>query len=349
MTPAGSLFIFGFEERVAPEPLLRRIADGRAAGVVLFNRNLGAPAEVARLTGALQAARPAGGPPILVSLDQEGGRVQRIRAPLTVWPPMARLGERDDPQLSEAVGRALGAEMAALGFNVDYAPVLDVHTNPDNPVIGDRAFATEAEAAARHALAFARGLEAAGVRACGKHFPGHGDTATDSHLTLPRVDHQAARLRAVELAPFAAAARAGLPMVMTAHVIYPAIDDRPATMSRRWLTEILREELGFSGVIVSDDLDMKAVADRWPVEETVVQSVRAGVDAFLLCRDPAIQARAEEALDRAQATDPALQKRVAESAARLSAFRRTLRGGPPAGLDPLDLAAHAALAQRMLG
>src|SRR5205807_2290055 len=153
--------------------------------------------------------------------------------------PMSLVGARGDESLSRAVGRAMGAELLALGFNVDYAPVLDVHTNPQNPVIGDRAFAVEPDAAARHALAFWSGLESAGVRGCGKHFPGHGDTATDSHLELPRVDAGEARLRAVELAPFAAAVRAGVPMMMTAHVVYPAIDARPATMSRRWLDEIL--------------------------------------------------------------------------------------------------------------
>lgn len=324
MIAAGELFIYGFEGKTAPPALLARIAAGRAGGVILFQRNLGTLDEIARLCAELQAATPAPGPPLVVSIDQEGGRVQRIKAPLTVWPPMARLGERDDPALSEAVGRALGAEVAALGFNVDFAPVLDVHTNPANPIIGDRAFGTTPERAAEHALAFWRGLEAAGVRGCGKHFPGHGDTSTDSHLELPRVDAGLGRLRAVELFPFAAAVHAGVPMLMTAHVVYPAVDDRPATMSRRWLTEILRGDLGFTGVIVSDDLDMKAVAARWPVEETVVQSLLAGCDCFLVCRDPEIQARAEAALEAAAARDRHVRARMEESTARLRRFRATL-------------------------
>jgi beta-N-acetylhexosaminidase len=347
---AGELLVVGFEGPRPPRALLDRIAAGRIGGVVLFVRNLGALDEIAALTRELSEAAPITEPPLIISLDQEGGRVQRIKAPFAVWPPMALLGERGDEALSEAVGRALGAEVAALGFNLDYAPVLDVHTNPANPVIGDRAFGREPGPAARHALAFWRGLEAAGVRGCGKHFPGHGDTATDSHLELPRVDAGEERLRAIELQPFADAVRAGVPMMMTAHVVYPAIDARPATLSRRWLTEILRGELGFGGPILSDDLDMKAVAAHFPVEETVVDSLLAGCDAFLACRDVAVQQKAEEALEGAAAVDPAVRARLDESAARLRAFRATLARPPvPDAWRRLPLDEHARLAARVRG
>jgi beta-N-acetylhexosaminidase len=340
----GQLIIFGFEGTTAPPELLARIADGRAAGVILFARNLGTPDEIVALTRALHDAAPGGGPPILVSVDQEGGRVQRIKQPLTEWPPMARVAALDDLAYTEAVGRAVGLEIGALGFNVDYAPVLDVHTNPANPIIGDRAFGTDPASAAQHALAFWRGLESAGVRGCGKHFPGHGDTAADSHLELPRVEADWRRLREVELAPFAEAARAGVPLFMTAHVVYPAVDAAPATMSHRWLGDIVRGELKFDGVIVSDDLDMKAVADRWPTHEVVVRSLVAGCDCFLACRDPRIQAEAEAALD---ADDDVIRARVREKAARLHAFRTTLRR-PDVTTDwrKLPLPEHALLASR---
>lgn len=342
MARAGELLIVGFEGKSAPPELLGAIADGRLGGVVLFARNLGTPDEIAALTGALHAAAPADGPPLLVSIDQEGGRVQRIKQPLTVWPPMARVAAVGDVAYTEAVGRAVGREIAALGFNVDWAPVLDVHTNAANPIIGDRAFGTDPQAAAQQALAFWRGLESAGVRGCGKHYPGHGDTATDSHLELPRVDADEARLRAVELVPFAEAARAGVPMMMTAHVLYRAVDDVPATMSRRWLDEILREQLGFGGVVVSDDLDMKAVAEKWPTAEVVARSLRAGCDVFLACRDPRVQAAAEAALQ-----EPALRARVDESAARMRALRATLcRFDGTSDWRSLPLAEHAQLAAR---
>jgi beta-N-acetylhexosaminidase len=345
---AGSLLIVGFEGKEAPPALLTRIAEGRIGGVVLFARNLGTPEEIAALTRALHDAVPAGEPPLLVSLDQEGGRVQRIKAPLSLWPPMAQVGARGDEQLTHDVGLALGQEMLALGFNVDYAPVLDVHTNPDNPVIGDRAFGADVERATTHALAFWRGLEASGVRGCGKHYPGHGDTATDSHLELPRVDHDEARLRAVELEPFRRAAQARVPIMMTAHVVYPAIDPRPATMSHRWLTAILRLELGYRGVIMSDDLDMKAVAEKFPVEETVRTALLAGVDCFLACRDPDVQARAEAALTEGAAHDAEVRSRLEDSAQRLHAFRKTLTRPTVRVEAALELATkHAPLVARV--
>jgi beta-N-acetylhexosaminidase len=346
MIRAATLFIVGFHGTAPPPPLLQRIREGRAGGVILFGRNFGSPLAEHLLAAAdlceqLQAAAPPG-PPLIVSADQEGGRVQRLRAPFTVWPPMGRLG---GPQAAEAAGRALGAELALVGINLDYAPVLDIHTNPDNPVIGDRAFATTPEEVAARALAFWRGLESAGVRGCGKHFPGHGDTELDSHLCLPRVDHGAERLRAVELLPFAAAARAGVGMIMTAHVVYPALDPRPATLSPVWLTQVLRRELAFSGVVVSDDMDMRAVAGD-DVGEVVTASLLAGCDAFLLCKDEARQLAAEEALERAAERDSRVRTRIAEAAARLLEFRATLSRHLPdrARLLRLPDAENAALA-----
>ncbi len=345
----GGLLIVGFEGLRAPDDLLARVAAGRVGGVVVFARNLGAPEEVAALVDALGRAAPPG-PPLIMAIDQEGGRVQRLKSPLTVWPPMARVGARGDEGLSEAVGRALGDELRLFGFNVDFAPVLDVRTNPANQVIGDRAFGETPEAAARHALAFWRGLEASGVRGCGKHFPGHGDTLQDSHDELPRLDTSLERLRAVELAPFAAAVRAGVPMIMTAHIVFAGVDDRPATMSRAWIDGILRREMGFDGVVVSDDLDMKAVAGRFPVEEVVRESLAAGVDAFLACRDPEVQRAAEEALARA-ARDEALAPRVEEASARMRRFRAMLAPARPAEAAVLARAlpdaAHQALAARV--
>jgi beta-N-acetylhexosaminidase len=297
---------------------------------MLFRPNIAGPAQVAALVGALRRAAPADAP-LIVAIDQEGGVVQRLRAPLTEWPDMLSLGSTGDPALTERVGRALGDELAALGIGWDFAPVLDVHTNPDNPVIGNRAFGTTPDAVALHALAFWRGLNAAGLVGSGKHFPGHGDTHADSHFTLPVVAHDVERLRAVELAPFAAAARAGIDSIMTAHVIYPALDRNwPATLSRRILTEILRGELGFAGVIVSDDLGMKAVADRYPIEEIAVSSIAAGAD-HLLIRQPSERQRAAfDALVRAAEARAEIRARVEESAERVLRMKAKARVGMPA-------------------
>ena len=340
------LLLVGYEGLVPPPELLTRLAAGRAGGVVLFARNVGSPSETAaavRVIGAACERTP------FVTVDQEGGRVQRLKEPLTRWPPMARLGALDDLALTESVGRAMGEELRLVGINVDLAPVLDVLSNPANPVIGDRAFGRDAESVARHALAWWRGLESAGVLGCGKHFPGHGDTAQDSHLELPRLDFDRARLDAVELPPFRAAIAGGARLLMTAHVVFSAIDALPATLSTPWLDGVLRGELGYRGVIVSDDLDMKAVAGRFPVAEVIERGLAAGVDLFLACRDPERQREAEEALLRA-ADDPVLGPRVAASLGRVSALRDQL--APAVPVDQAQLAAalpdaaHQALAAR---
>jgi beta-N-acetylhexosaminidase len=243
----------------------------------------------------------------------------------------------------------MARELRAANVDVNFAPVLDVDTNPANPVIGSRSFARYPAIVARLGVALMHGLQEEGVGACGKHFPGHGDTRTDSHLELPVVAHDLARLRAVEFAPFAAAAQAGMEAFMTAHVLYPAIDpDRPATLSRRILGDVLRGELGFRGVIVSDDLGMKAVADRYPIEELAVGCIEAGCD-HLLVREPAArQSAAHEALVRAAEARSDFRARVEESAARVAALKAACRVGAPApsAMLPslLATAAHRALA-----
>lgn len=340
----SELFIIGYDGTALPEPLRSRYSRGDFAGLIFFARNFADLKDVQQIAEQLDEIgrlyRAPGAlaklPPIL-SIDHEGGRVQRIKRPLTVWPPMAHLADKP-AEVAEEVGRAVARELGCLGLNLDFAPVLDVHTNCENPVIGDRAFGTTPEAVSERALAFLRGLEAEALpggkmRGCGKHFPGHGDTATDSHYTLPVVHHPEERLRSVELLPFAAAVKAGIGMLMTAHVVYPAIDTRPATLSQRWLQGILRGELGFSGVILSDDLDMRALSPEHlsgfdangAAGEIVVESLLAGCDAFLLCRDLDRQARAEEALRRAAASRPEVRARLCESAERLRRFRATLR------------------------
>lgn len=326
----GQLLWVGFDGLTVPTTLRGRLAAGEAGAAILFRRNVADAAQVRALNAALHAAAPADAP-LLICVDQEGGRVQRLRPPLaTDWPPMLRLGEHaggGDAAAAEAttrateIGRTLGAELKAFGFDLNFAPVLDVHTNPANPIIGDRAFATTPALVTRLAGAFARGLAAAGIIACGKHFPGHGDTSVDSHLALPRIDHALERLHAVELAPFRALA-AELPTIMTAHVIFAALDETvPATLSEKVLTGLLRGELGYRGVIISDDLEMKAIADHFGLEDAVVRGLLAGCDVFLLCHLEELQVRAFEALVRAAERDSRVRDRLPESAARVAALK----------------------------
>ncbi len=265
-------------------------------GVILFARNVAEPEQVAEL--CYECARLTPELPLWVSVDQEGGRVARLKAPFTEWPPMATLGRSGDARLAERFARALAIELKAAGITLDYAPVLDVLTNPTNPVIGDRALAGTAEEVGRLGAAIIRALQAEGVAACGKHFPGHGDTSVDSHLELPVVEHPPDRLRAVEFVPFRAAIQADVATMMTAHVFAPALDEtRPATLSRRVVTDLLRDELGFEGVILSDDLEMKAIANTYAVPDAAVLAIDAGCDGVLICSaDYDSQARTLEAL-----------------------------------------------------
>lgn len=325
----------GFDGATAPAELLTRISSSEVGGVMLFRPNIESPVQVAALVAALRKASPLGAP-LVVSIDQEGGRVQRLKEGFTAWPDMGSVGAAADVSRTRAVGRGLGGELAALGIGWNFAPVLDVHTNPRNPVIGNRAFASQPEQVINHALAFWRGLHDARVLGCGKHFPGHGDTHADSHLELPRVAHADERLRAVELLPFAAAARAGIEALMTAHVLYPAWDDKlPATLSRRIAYDLLRRELNYTGMLVSDDLGMAAVADHHPVETLVVESLLAGVDHFLVREPLERQVRAYEALVVAAETKPAVRARVEESARRVSWFKEGLRVPMPAAAEAL--------------
>jgi len=359
----GQLLWIGFAGPVTAS-LRDRLDRGDAGATILFKRNLPIAGSeelvdldaLVAMTAELHRRAP-DGTPALIAIDQEGGRVQRVRAPATTWPAMAALDRftaPEDAALAEAVGRAIGDELAALGVDIDFAPVLDVHTNPANPIIGDRAFGTTAEAVARRALAFARGLDAAGVIACGKHFPGHGDTATDSHLELPLVDHDWERLERVELAPFRSAAAAGLPMIMTAHVVFAALDAaRPATLSPEVMTGLLRDRIGFRGVIVSDDLDMRAIADHTGAGPAAVAAVRAGCDVLLLCRDEDHQAEAEAALIRAAETDSELRRRIGEAAGRVRALKQAHAAAraqrPPASRAVVGSPAHRELADRLAG
>jgi beta-N-acetylhexosaminidase len=292
----GQLLIAGFNGEQLPVELRSLVREFGLGGVTLFARNIGEPEQVAELS--YEAARLAPDLPAWVSVDQEGGRVARLKAPFTEWPPMATLGRSGDVALAERFARALGAELKAVGITLDFAPVLDVRTNPRNQVIGDRALADEAGEVARLGASIIRSLQAEGVAACGKHFPGHGDTSTDSHHELPLVEHPPERLREVEFSPFRAAIEAQVATIMTAHVLVPALDeDRAATLSIKVVTGLLRDELHFDGVILSDDLDMKAISSHFTVPAAAVLAVEAGCDGVLICSaDHDVHAQALEAL-----------------------------------------------------
>ena len=352
----GRLVVAGFAGTSIPVELRALAREADLGGVILFARNVEAPEQVAELAcaaGALSRHSPP-----WVSIDQEGGRVARLRAPFTRWPPMRALGDSRDAALATRFGRALARELRAVGVTLDYAPVLDVDTNPHSPVIGDRSLSDEPARTARLGAAVIDGLQAAGVAACGKHYPGHGDAAADSHVELPVVAHAPDRLRAVELEPFRAAAAAGVAAIMTAHVLYPALDEQyPATLSPR-IVGLLREELEFDGLVLTDDLEMGAITRHYTVEDAAVRAIGAGCDMLLLCgADAGRQAAAVEALIHAVEDGRLQRARVDQALARQERVKARFLAGarhwrPP---RPAELRAvvgapeHAAIAREMEG
>lgn len=332
---AGQVLVVGFPAGPPPEAVLESAADGSLGGIILFKRNLGAPVEVARL---IESIRFHADVPPMVAVDQEGGRVARLGWPVVKLPPMRRLAAAGDEALVRDAAAHLGKQLRALGFTMNFAPVLDVDTNPANPVIGDRAFGATADEVIRYALAFARGLEDAGVASCAKHFPGHGDTDLDSHLALPKLAHARDRLDAVELAPFRAA-RGVVPSLMSAHVVFDAIEPGvPATLSKRAMTDLLRGELGWDGLSISDDLEMRAVADHYGVEVSATRAIEAGCDALLVCSDVALFERARHALAERAASDPAFHARLADAASRGHALRARYPSTPVVDEAALNIA-----------
>lgn len=293
------MIVSGFQGTRLNDQTEKLIAEQGIGGLILFERNYENPPQLKKLIQDLQsvALRNPEATPLFISVDQEGGRVARLSEPFTQFPPMCCLGQAGSEELAYRFGLAMGKEMRAVGINMDYAPVLDVHSNPDNPIIGKRAIGSDPEVVARLGCKVIQGFRDAGVFAVGKHFPGHGDTSQDSHLTLPRVERSQKSLEEIELAPFARAFAEGLDVIMTAHVVYPAWDSKSAaTFSPFIMKDLLRTKMRFEGLVMSDDLEMQAVTQK--PEELPVLGINAGVDLFLICHDLAKVEMLQEAMIR---------------------------------------------------
>ena len=351
----GQLITAGFAGTAIPAELHVIAREFDLGGIILFTRNVEAPPQVAEV--AYEAKRLGGESPPWVAIDQEGGRVQRIRAPCTVWPPLASLGRSANEGLTERFARALARELRILGITFDCAPVLDVNTNPRNPVIGDRALSDDPARVADLGAIIVRTLQAEGVAACGKHFPGHGDTGVDSHADLPVVEHETERLDEVELRPFRAAVQAGVAAIMTAHVRYPAWDDAsPATLSSRIVNGLLRQDLGFGGLIISDDMAMGAITRHHAATDAAVAAVNAGCDVLMLCApDPEYQVAVIEGLIYAVEAGALPERRIEDALRRQRRTKERFLAGegdwrpPPSRRleEVLGCAEHQQVAEEM--
>ncbi|GHG96650.1 glycoside hydrolase family 3 protein [Streptomyces lanatus] len=320
----------GFTGTTAPDWLLRRLGEGLAS-VGLFGRNIASPEQLAALTAQLRAERD----DVLVAIDEEGGDVTRLEVRTgSSFPGNHALGAVDDVELTREVAAELGRRLAACGVNLNWAPSADVNSNAANPVIGVRSFGADTALVARHTAAYVTGLQSAGVAACTKHFPGHGDTAVDSHHAMPRIDADVSVLSDRELSPFRAAIAAGSRAVMSAHILVPALDpDHPATLSRPVLTDLLRGELGYTGLIVTDGMEMQAIAATYGIERGSVLAIAAGADAICvgggLADDETVR-RLRDALVAAVRSGELPEARLAEAAERVRELARWTATTTPA-------------------
>jgi beta-N-acetylhexosaminidase len=312
----GQMIMIGLQgEKLTPEEerLLKEYPFG---GFILFGHNLKEPKQILSLCRSLWV-RKRDLPPF-IAIDQEGGRVHRLPAPFTHFPPAAFLGRTRNSDLAYRVGLAIARELSVVGINLNFAPVLDVHSNPNTPVIGDRSLSSEPSQVLTLGWSMIQGLRKGGIIPCGKHFPGHGDTAQDSHLELPVVEKDLAALKAVELPPFVYACRNQIESLMTAHVLYPSLDSEyPATLSYSIITKLLRQELDYEGVVFGDDLEMKAISKNYPLEEAVALSVNAGVDVLMFCHEGDLAVRAFEGLSKQAAKEKSGRQRIEESWERI--------------------------------
>lgn len=317
----GQMFIVGCQaDALNPEDRLL-IEEYSFGGFILFEHNCGESRQILSLCRELWNA--AADMPPFIAIDHEGGLVHRLPRPFTKFPPALCLSATRNPALAYKAGHGAGLELALAGINLNFAPVLDVHSNPQNPVIGARAFGAEPAQVITMSAAWTRGLRAGGVIPCGKHFPGHGDTDKDSHFELPVVNKSLDELKAVELPPFADACKNGIDALMTAHVVYPALDPiLPATLSEQIVTGLLRHQLGYNGVVFSDDMEMKAISGRYDSGEAAVLAVRAGIDGLLFCHELSNAIEAFEFLLNEAEKDPALRAQVDSSNRRIGDLKR---------------------------
>lgn len=332
----GQHFFIGISGHALTTDEKKFIVENNIGGICLFGRNVADPKQVHDLCQEIQSLRhkQADKAPLFIGIDMEGGRVHRLKAPFTHWPPLKKLGDLDAPTVSFHFANRMGQELRAVGINLDFAPCVDVYTNPANTVIGDRSISTDPEIVAKHASALVRGYVKSGVVTCAKHFPGHGNTLIDSHEDLPVENSDMARLEEVEIVPFRRTIKARVDMIMTSHIKFPKIDPEwPATLSEIFVTKMIREELRYRGLIITDDLGMKAMTKHYGIDEVPVRALQAGVDLLLYCNDPEVPPQALEAVLGATAQGTLKEENLQASYRRIMDLKKSKLSHP----DPLPL------------
>ena len=317
----GQMFMIGLQGESLTRDEQLVIEECGFGGFILFSHNCCGPEQILSLCRSLWESNLK--TPPLIGIDQEGGRVHRLANPFTHFPAAALVGRRDDPNLAYRAARATAVELALVGVNLNFAPVLDVNSNPNNPIISSRSFGTEPNQVITFAWPYVQGLRDGGIIPCGKHFPGHGGTDKDSHLDLPVLDRSPDELTAVELPPFVHACRNQIESLMTAHVLYRSLDPKfPATLSHNIVTGLLRQQLGYAGVVFSDDMEMKALSSNYDADEAVALAVRSGVDVMLYCHDLPGAVNVFEFLCSEAESNPAVRAQVENSYHRITELKQ---------------------------
>ncbi len=319
----GQMMFAGVSGTTLQQETTSLIHDYKVGGLILYGNNLETPQQTVTLMNALMAANVNNQFPLFLGTDQEGGKVIRLPGPLKNFPTNQSIGDINQSSLSFAVGQLLGEQLKAFGFNLDFAPVLDVNSNPNNPIIGDRSFSNDPEIVSQLGIETMKGLESKQVIPVVKHFPGHGDTAVDSHLELPKVTKSLDDLNQLELVPFKAAIDSGADVVMVAHILLPKIDPQyPSSMSKEVITGMLREQLGFDGVVMTDDMTMKAITNHFDIGQAAVDSVKAGSDVILIAHEYANVTAAVQAVKAAVNKGEITEDRINDSVRRIIALKQ---------------------------
>ncbi|MEK3883544.1 beta-N-acetylhexosaminidase [Paenibacillus sp. PL2-23] len=333
----GQLVMVGLDGTFLNESALRMIQEDKVGGFILFRSNIKSAEQTNTLLNELKTANGENAVPLWLGVDQEGGRVSRLPSELRQTPSARQVASANDPAFTREISEAIGTELKALGFNMNFAPVLDINSNPRNPVIGDRAFGDNPKDVIAHGLASMNGLSEGGVAAVVKHFPGHGDTAVDSHLDLPLIDKSLEELESFELLPFREAIRQGADAVMVGHLLMRQLDDeRPASLSPAVIRELLRDRLQYDGVVMTDDMTMGALRKGYGMGEAAVQSVLAGADLLLVCHEERLQLEVLQALEQAAEQGILTEQRIDESLLRLLRlkYQYALSDEPSPPVDP---------------
>jgi beta-N-acetylhexosaminidase len=334
----GQLFIIGIEGTDVSPDEVKFIQDNKIGGVILFTRNYENPSQLFDLCQRLQSLAPKDGPPMLIGVDMEGGRVHRLKEPYTQWPAVKNLGIKNSPSLAFSFAQSMGFELAATGINLNFAPCIDILTNEQNTVIGDRSLGNDVDLVSKLSSALVRGYIKSGVLPCAKHFPGHGNTIVDSHEDLPREKTTLEILKQREFEVFKKAIRARLNFIMTSHILFEDVDpENPVTFSKTFLKDFLRGELRYYGAVVTDDLDMGALRKHYEREEIPVKALNSGCDVLLYCNEPDSPRIAYEAIKKAVADGKVDLSTVVESYQRIDRIKKSLKVPELNKEDLLDL------------